>query len=373
MDSHLPAGTFSQLSTDHERECWKFQYESGECNSSNLIDAQVALEAFPDGGLLLAYNNASQPNQRTPLSLAASCEDLAIWDDAAVLEDDPAGSFSYPTLLCPAQADYCYTIYTVNANLTGTRPSAQRAGEHNFNDEAGSIFKDRSRTNNLAIGAAQDHDDDCGNASCWQSESEGLLWSKGARPVACAKDCLLAIAHDHLECPRRGCASLLQMSGAAERHEDGRNADGVSKRDNQTVAVRADHPADDLACKGTAASSPALIHNMSDASRRLGALQKCLARITVLHAASSCTGNLKTKHSLRWFRWLACSNCSKIAASLTRQLQQLVRQLPFTYKAAEPAAAAHLNHSVKDADDVQAWGWTALGMKIAIVSRDLDR
>lgn len=46
--------------------------------------------------LLIAFNDA--PDSRSYLTLATSCNGGASWKRIAVLEDDPAGSFSYPTL-----------------------------------------------------------------------------------------------------------------------------------------------------------------------------------------------------------------------------------------------------------------------------------
>ena len=61
-----------------------------------VVLPQVDMTELPDGTLLLAYNDES--TKRTPLCLAASRDAGATWSTVAVLEDDPKGSFSYPTL-----------------------------------------------------------------------------------------------------------------------------------------------------------------------------------------------------------------------------------------------------------------------------------
>ena len=58
--------------------------------------AQVDLAALPGGVLLLAYND--QARDRGRLALATSTDAGAAWRRVAVLEDDPRGSFHYPTI-----------------------------------------------------------------------------------------------------------------------------------------------------------------------------------------------------------------------------------------------------------------------------------
>ena len=72
------------------------------------------MDISPEGTMLLAFNDASQSGQRTPLALSSSADHGQSWEEALVLEDNLMASFSYPTLLCPAAADYCFVIYTVN-------------------------------------------------------------------------------------------------------------------------------------------------------------------------------------------------------------------------------------------------------------------
>ena len=56
---------------------------------------QVDMTALDDEIWVMAFNDAT--DSRSFLTLAASC-DGASWQRIAVLEDEPAGSFSYPTL-----------------------------------------------------------------------------------------------------------------------------------------------------------------------------------------------------------------------------------------------------------------------------------
>ena len=56
---------------------------------------QVDLIALDDRVFVAAFNNAT--GSRSFLTLAASCDGHQ-WQRVAVLEDDPVGSFSYPTL-----------------------------------------------------------------------------------------------------------------------------------------------------------------------------------------------------------------------------------------------------------------------------------
>ena len=65
--------------------------------------AQVDLAALPGGVLLLAYNDLVEDRSR--LALATSTDTGASWRRVAVLEDDPRGSFHYPTIqYLPGQA-----------------------------------------------------------------------------------------------------------------------------------------------------------------------------------------------------------------------------------------------------------------------------
>ena len=56
---------------------------------------QVDLIALDNRVFLTAFNDAR--DSRSFLTLAASCDGHQ-WQHVAVLEDDPQGSFSYPTL-----------------------------------------------------------------------------------------------------------------------------------------------------------------------------------------------------------------------------------------------------------------------------------
>ena len=57
--------------------------------------------AIPNNTLVVAYNDS--PNKRSPLRLATSTDGGLTWVKAAVIENDPEGSFHYPALLYDAQ------------------------------------------------------------------------------------------------------------------------------------------------------------------------------------------------------------------------------------------------------------------------------
>ena len=57
--------------------------------------------AIPNNTLVVAYNDS--PNKRSPLRLATSMDGGLTWVKAAVIENDPEGSFHYPALLYDAK------------------------------------------------------------------------------------------------------------------------------------------------------------------------------------------------------------------------------------------------------------------------------
>ena len=57
--------------------------------------------AIPNNTLVVAYNDS--PNKRSPLRLATSTDGGLTWVKAAVIENDPEGSFHYPALLYDAK------------------------------------------------------------------------------------------------------------------------------------------------------------------------------------------------------------------------------------------------------------------------------
>ncbi|KAK9797082.1 hypothetical protein WJX73_005306, partial [Symbiochloris irregularis] len=88
---------------------WSNATESMLPNPNSKVD-MIALE--DTGMLLLAFNDAT--DSRSLLTLAASWDGGTHWTRVALLEDDSAGSFSYPTLLdLPAQ-DLVLVIYSVD-------------------------------------------------------------------------------------------------------------------------------------------------------------------------------------------------------------------------------------------------------------------
>lgn len=64
-------------------------------------DLQMDVIAIPNNTLVVAYNDS--PNKRSPLRLATSTDGGLTWVKAAVIENDPEGSFHYPALLYDAK------------------------------------------------------------------------------------------------------------------------------------------------------------------------------------------------------------------------------------------------------------------------------
>lgn len=62
---------------------------------------QMDVIAIPNNTLVVAYNDS--PNKRSPLRLATSTDGGLTWVKAAVIENDPEGSFHYPALLYDAK------------------------------------------------------------------------------------------------------------------------------------------------------------------------------------------------------------------------------------------------------------------------------
>ena len=58
---------------------------------------QMDIIAIPNNTIVVAYNDS--PNKRSPLRLATSKDGGVTWVKAAVIENDPEGSFHYPALL----------------------------------------------------------------------------------------------------------------------------------------------------------------------------------------------------------------------------------------------------------------------------------
>ena len=58
---------------------------------------QVDTISLPDGSVLIAYNNNA--TARTPLTVARTWDGGLSWRNIIEVENDPVGSFGYPTLL----------------------------------------------------------------------------------------------------------------------------------------------------------------------------------------------------------------------------------------------------------------------------------
>ncbi|BDA41433.1 hypothetical protein COCOBI_02-2130 [Coccomyxa sp. Obi] len=75
-------------------------------------NSRMDVIALPDNMLVIAYNDS--PNRRSPLRLAVSRDGGRNWTRAALIEDEPDGSFHYPALLYDKKQDQVMVIYTVS-------------------------------------------------------------------------------------------------------------------------------------------------------------------------------------------------------------------------------------------------------------------
>ena len=80
-----------------------------------MLSAPVCLQldaiTLPNNTLVAAYDDSQV--KRSPLRLATSTDGGLTWKRAALIEDDPEGSFHYPALLYDAKevgalARHCY-------------------------------------------------------------------------------------------------------------------------------------------------------------------------------------------------------------------------------------------------------------------------
>ena len=83
--------------------------------SENLV-FQVDTIGLPDGSVLIAYNN--NDTARTPLTVARTFDGGLSWRNVIVVENDPIGSFSYPTLLYEPTT-VCLTTTLFSTGSTG--------------------------------------------------------------------------------------------------------------------------------------------------------------------------------------------------------------------------------------------------------------
>ena len=72
--------------------------------------------SLPDGRIILAFND--DPQKRTKLTLAASLDGGQAWQRLLVLEDDPNGCFSYPTLHYLPEKVCCLLLEVLLQGLT---------------------------------------------------------------------------------------------------------------------------------------------------------------------------------------------------------------------------------------------------------------
>ncbi|CAL8461845.1 g1376 [Coccomyxa elongata] len=87
---------------------WTFPTNMTLPNPNSRMD----VIALPDNMLVIAYNDS--PNRRSPLRLAVSRDGGRNWTHAALIEDEPDGSFHYPALLYDKKQDQVMVIYTVS-------------------------------------------------------------------------------------------------------------------------------------------------------------------------------------------------------------------------------------------------------------------
>ena len=74
---------------------------TGERSNECHCDVQLDVIALPNNTLVVAYDDSIA--KRSPLRLATSTDGGLSWTRAALIEDDPEGSFHYPALVYDAK------------------------------------------------------------------------------------------------------------------------------------------------------------------------------------------------------------------------------------------------------------------------------
>ncbi len=85
----------------HERCGFPLHSPVAGLSSSAPACVQLDVIALPDNTLVAAYDDSTL--KRSPLRLATSTNGGLTWSRAALIEDDPEGSFHYPALLYDAK------------------------------------------------------------------------------------------------------------------------------------------------------------------------------------------------------------------------------------------------------------------------------
>lgn len=309
-----------------------------------LVWGQVALEASPEGALLLAFNDASQIGRRTPLTLSSSADHGRTWEEKFVLEDDLAGSFSYPTLLCTTEADTCFVIYTVNFRPAGPvkqGPPCKCSQAH----------------------TACRHMPDCAN--CGHQAAQAMIPSPGSSddgpPTSEANSTTEVLARDS---QARTVAFLSQ-----QQHKKGCLLGGhmtESQPCGQAAAFRASSAKHAISgCVHELEPEPAVgmhhlnasEHTSSDHNQfRVGAgcCQEAAGQAWPCQRQRS-AGVLHLGDSSWWY-----------ALYSKTVLRSGLQQPPACHTAANTRCSAAPNANP------DAWGWTTLGMKVAVIPNALN-
>ena len=77
------------------------------------------MKGQPDLGMVLAFNN--DPQHRTPLSVGQSF-DGKTWTRLLDIENDPSGSFEYPTMI-QSQVEVILRIYFEDTHASSDQPA----------------------------------------------------------------------------------------------------------------------------------------------------------------------------------------------------------------------------------------------------------
>ncbi len=310
------------------------------------------MEALYDGGLLLAFNNASQAGQRTPLSLAVSNDNGQVWDEAPILEDDPAGSFSYPTLLCPQHAEHCYAIYTVNVRPPGKLQAASAFASANWASNS-------SRNADLH--------------NCHASEQQHqLLQREQVEPYPMLMDAEL-IGHGMTNAEPGACSpqthqQALQASRKAQAGSD-KSQPATSAWMPQDVLAREDSI---QGARGERARfDQKRTHDLPD-------LSLSASRAQIAPAPRDATNELPCRSSVSACKGMSLCGlgpCSRLLSCCSGKLlgsawlSKAAKAALTPWKPGRPLAR---NNEQRTLEDYGAWGWTTLGMKVAMFSKHFD-
>ena len=301
-----------------------------------LMLGQVAMEISPEGSMLLAFNDASQPGRRTPLTLSSSTNHGQSWEEALVLEDNLTGSFSYPTLLCPSAADSCFAIYTVN--VRPAMPAAQRPPCNCLHAQSicGNMPSQADPDHPAALQVTP-HSTSCGN--------QPLTSTEALQPHQRAEASLLSWQHQKGCSPGAYSAAMQTYARAA--------AFGALSEQRLTPG-----------CLHEMVQAPAAGMHQNNASQKHGS-ESNWPRVAAMKDQAAGQGGPCGMRQQAGVPHLGDSSWWRALYKSFFCRSRLQRPPMYWGPANRQGSAAN------DAD-VDAWGWTALGMKVAIFPNALN-